>query len=517
MGSKNTSRFNRRNTVALCTAALTLLLVQGCACNQTACNSSSDQQPVQQPVQAASGPITEIPVPTAAPMLAAPTGHPMTTQAALADFDAAWTLVNDTHFDENFNGVDWDAMRDKYRPMAEASTTRQQTRRVIGQLLDTLGQSHFNIIPADLNDPVGVPHMDTSEQATDSSEAIAAAEKEQADAALDGQGDADVGLKVLILDGHAVVSEVRPDSPADHAGVRMGWIVSHIRSESIDKRIERLIKAVGEDLVGIYGVGQVERRLRGPKDSTIDLEFLDSNDQPRQLTLSRDDIPGEQIKFGNLPPMLTNLEWGWIDSKRYNLGDKKIGYIDFTIWMMPIAVKFEEAMVGLKDADGIIIDLRGNPGGVGGLAAGLARYFLDEKQSLGTMQMRGQKLTFNVSPIIVTRQGERLKPYTNPVAIITDQGSASTSEFFAGGLQALGRVEVFGTRSAGMALAAAMDKLPSDDVLIHAISDYTTSAGNAIEATGVIPEHPVKATRADLLNGIDAPMQSAADWIKYKD
>ena len=99
---------------------------------------------------------------------------------------------------------------------------------------------------------------------------------------------------------------------------------------------------------------------------TIDLTFLDATDQPRQYTLTREDRPGESVTFGNLPPMQTTLDWGWYDTDRYNLGTQRIGYIKFSVWMMPIATQFEQAMVGLKDADGIVIDLRGNPGGIAG-------------------------------------------------------------------------------------------------------------------------------------------------------
>lgn len=444
-----------------------------------------------------------------------PTGDPVTPAESLADFDTAWKLIYDTHFDTEFNGVDWEAMRDKYRPKAEAAATRQELRAVITAMLDTLGQSHFGIIPRETS-----LESAASEQATDGQaerDDGHAVNKSDAVADGDGEGNADVGMKVLIIDGRAVVSEVRPDGPADRVGIRTGWIISKIRGASMDTMIEKLTEAVGDELIGIYGVGNIENRMQGREGSELNLTMLDSSDQPRSYTLARESMPGESITFGNLPPQQTSLEWGWYDTDRYNLGEKKIGYISFTIWMIPIAAKFEEAMVGLKDADGIVIDLRGNPGGVGGMAPGLARYFLNEKASLGTMTMRGQEMTFNVSPIVVTRSGERLRPFEGPVAILTDQGSASTSEFFAGGMQAIERVEVFGTRSAGMALAAAMDKLPSGDVLLHAISDYVTAKGNAIEATGVIPEHPVPVTRSDLLNGIDAPAQAAVEWIKYSE
>jgi carboxyl-terminal processing protease len=502
---------------------LTILLLSGttllAGCSSTSSTSETDTRVEHQ--QSASDKHAknykeiEAPAVQKAPI----SGDPITAAESLADFDAAWKLVNDTHFDPEFNGVDWGAMRERYRPQAASAKTRQESRAVITAMLDTLGQSHFGIIPKEASDEIADDAEIQETHSVKDSDRNGPAVVNKSDAVADGDGDgnADIGINILIIDGQAVVSEVRPGGPADLAGIRTGWIVSKIRNTPIARVIESLTQAVGEDLVGIYGVGNIEGRLQGREGSEVRLTLLDAKDQEKTYTLTRESMPGEAVVFGNLPPMQTSLEWGWYDSERYNLGDKKIGYIDFTIWMMPIVAQFEEAMIGLQDADGIVIDLRGNPGGVGGMAPALARYFVSEKASLGTMTMRGQSMTFNVSPIIVTRSGERLAPFDGPVAIILDQGSASTSEFFAGGMQAIERVEVFGTRSAGMALAAAMDKLPSGDVLLHAISDYVTAKGNAIEATGVIPEHPIPANRADLLNGIDAPAQAAIEWIKYSE
>ena len=65
-----------------------------------------------------------------------------------------------------------------------------------------------------------------------------------------------------------------------------------------------------------------------------------------------------------------------------------------------------------------------------------------------------------------------------------------------------------------MALPAGMDKLPSGDVLIHAIANYVTSTGVELEHDGVVPDHIVPLTRKDLLNGIDSPKHAAVNWIQ---
>lgn len=430
---------------------------------------------------------------------------------ALADFDAAWQLVNDTHFDPEFNGVDWDAVREEYRPQAADAMSRTELRRVMQRMLDELGQSHFGIIPASAADPVAEVHDHEGAPATDdemhATEALVPGDNG------DGQGDAVTGLDLRIIDGQAVVSSVRDGSPADRAGVKTGWVLERIRDRETGALLSQLLETLSEQEVGIYAIGAINSRLEGREGSSIELTFLDGTDTEVTLDLEREARPGEFVKFGNLPPVNTQLEWERETFAGENGSEVSVGIIRFNIWMIPIAPKFERAMYELRDCDGIIIDLRGNPGGVGALSSAMSRFIMSEKGTLGTMTMRGAEMSFNIEPVIVTTWGEPLEPFTGPVAILQDSGSASTSEVFAGGLQSLGRVKVFGTRSAGMALPSNMDKLPSGDVLLHAIADFVTSTGARMEHGGVIPDYEVKLSREDLLMGIDTPEQRAKEWI----
>ena len=297
--------------------------------------------------------------------------------------------------------------------------------------------------------------------------------------------------------------------------MQTGWVLTKVRSESLKEGLERLAEAVDGVMFDIRGRGMIlNNHLQGPEDTTIDLTFLDRNDDTVELNIAREPMPGELVKFGNLPPLSTHLQWSRTTTTSPSGVQTEIGVIAFNIWMIPIMPHFEKAMYELRDADGIIIDLRGNPGGVGGMASSVGRFLLSEKGSLGTMTMRGTQMKFNIEPVIVTTWGETLDPFEGPIAILTDSGSASTSEIFAGGLQSLGRVEVFGTRSSGQALAALMDRLPSGDVFIHAIADFETSTGHRLEHGGVVPDYIVPLTRADLINGIDSPKHAAMEWIE---
>ncbi|MAO24948.1 MAG: hypothetical protein CMJ25_29750 [Phycisphaerae bacterium] len=441
---------------------------------------------------------------------------------ALADFDAAWQIVYDTHYDTEFNGVDWVAVRDELRPAAANAHTRGELRAIMMDMLNRLGQSHFGIIPGAAADPAPERHATNHDHdaipTDDEPGEMGEDGYREIDVVVpqdnrDGEGDADTGIDLRIIEGHAVVSSVRENSPAQHAGVKTGWILSKIRDREVDGILAQLREALSEEEMGIHAVSLLSGQLQGPDQSTARLTFLDEADHEVELSIEREPMPGEFVKFGNLPPMSTHLDWKR-ESFVNNDGERvEIGIIKFNIWMIPIAPKFERAMYELRDCDGLIIDLRGNPGGVGALSAAIGRFLVDEKASLGTMTMRGAELSFNIDPVIVTTWGEEIDPFAGPIAILQDSGSASTSEVFAGGLQSLGRVEVIGTRSAGMALPASMDKLPSGDVLLHAIADFVSSTGARMEDGGVVPDIEVKLSREDLLKGIDTPETVAKQWI----
>lgn len=428
----------------------------------------------------------------------------------LADFDTAWELVRDTHYDTAYNGVDWDGVRAELRPRAEQARTRTENRALIQEMVSRLNQSHFGVIPEGIDrDPPTASDTPSGDNGSDAGPA-------EVPSRGDGDGEATPGIDFRIVSGRALVTSVRPGSPAEEAGVRMGWVLTHVRRTDIGQVIGRMTESLGGHEASLYTWQAVAQRLQGADGSTVALTFLDGKDNEVRLDIARVDPPGEMVKFGNLPPLSTHLSHRWLTADETGDPETRVGYIAFNIFMVPIAAQFERAMVELQDADGIIIDLRGNPGGIGGMAGSLSRFLVSEKSRLGTMSMRGQELQFNTEPVVVTSRGERLRPFKGPLAIVIDETSASTSEVFAGGLRAIGRARTFGTPSAGMALPAAMSRLPSGDVLLHAIADYLNSDGTRLEGDGVPTDESVPVRREDLLAGVDAPLREAARWIVNK-
>ena len=149
------------------------------------------------------------------------------------------------------------------------------------------------------------------------------------------------------------------------------------------------------------------------------------------------------------------------------------------------------------------------------MVMGFGGYFVDSAVSLGTMKTRDLTLNFGINPRRLQVNGRDTGPYKGPVAILVDAMSASTSEIFATGMQRIGRVRVFGERSAGAALPALMHALPSEDIFVHAVADFRDPAGSRIEGAGVTPDEIVPLTQVDLSKNVDAPLEAAVRWITF--
>ncbi len=212
------------------------------------------------------------------------------------------------------------------------------------------------------------------------------------------------------------------------------------------------------------------------------------------------DGPGSLVRFGNLPESRLFFE-----SKTLPGG---AGYIRFNEFLDPATImpKVEAAMKTFAKAPGVILDLRGNPGGIGIMAMGIAGFFIDKPgQKLGEMKTRQATLQFVIFP--------RPETYLGPLAILVDGNSASTTEILAGGLQDLKRARIFGTQTAGAALASDIIRLPNGDGFQYPQASYTSVNGRKLEGNGVTPDEVVHPTSKDVQPEHDAVIDAAANWI----
>jgi carboxyl-terminal processing protease len=294
--------------------------------------------------------------------------------------------------------------------------------------------------------------------------------------------------------------------------VRTGWILDRVGDRDLDtlRRAWRSTRTERERQLASAELAHAAMRLlRGTSGSQVRASFRQGSGRRIDVDLVRQPATGEVVRFGLLPPMVAHLE-----STRYLQDWGCVGVVRFNVWMTPIVPAFERALDSLASCDGLILDLRGNPGGVAAMIMGMAGAFLDQPQVLGVLRARGNELRYTANPRRVATTGRAVRPIEHPLAILIDPLSASTSEIFAASLQHLGRARIFGETSAGQALPAALHRLPNDDVLLHAIGDFLLPDGRRLEGRGVRPDELVPLTRDDLLAERDAPLLAALAWIR---
>jgi carboxyl-terminal processing protease len=240
----------------------------------------------------------------------------------------------------------------------------------------------------------------------------------------------------------------------------------------------------------------------------VAVDFRNTSGQAVSLPLARVAQEGQRVKLGYLPTLAAHLDHRLLTAP----GGRGVGYIHFNVWMIPIAAAIDRAVEAFRGAPGIVFDLRQNPGGVLTMLMGVSGHFFDTPRSLGTLRTRDSELRLMANPRLVSVDGARVATYTGRVAILVDETSYSASEVFAGGMQAAGRARVFGARTPGGALPALMRALPNGDVLEYAIADFVTVSGDRIEGHGVVPDEPVRRSRAAVAAGEDPVLDAAVRW-----
>ncbi len=408
------------------------------------------------------------------------TNEPISTAVAVATFDSLWSKVSNTYVDTAFVSTKWAEMRTTLRPRAQAATTRGELERVLADALSYISDSHFYIIPAQI------------------------ATEEPNPGTADGRGT--VGLAVRVADGNVVTWRVEKDGPAWKAGIRPGQRVWRIGAKDTDSAMKRVRSM--PDPARPRALADMLHSLNGLLSPAVGATASVWTGAKRDLIA----VPARGLvsQFGNLPPLAGLVTTDHVLS---NTPSRCVGLIAFNIWLPALVQDLENAVDAVRGCDGIVIDLRGNPGGLGAMVMGFGGYFVDTTRSLGTMRSRQVSLNFVINPRTSRSDGRTAKTFTGPVAIIVDPMTASTSEIFAAGMQRIGRARVFGETSAGAALPALMERLPSGDVFVHAVADFTDPRGRRIEGSGAVPDEVVPLRVRDLVNGYDAPLDAAVRWI----
>lgn len=387
-------------------------------------------------------------------------------------FDAVWSAIGDNYYDPDFGGKDWEAIGARYRDRLASVDDGAAFDALLREMLAELGDSHFSIAS-----PVYNELLPTAWQGGES------------------------GLAVAIVKGEALVVRVVPGSPADLAGVRAGFRIVSVNGDSVAE-LKDAVDAAGVfgNVIPYYWGKAIENRWYGPPGKAIELVAKSGplgKSKPYAFALRPyEGLMSEALgNFGEMPMELETkiLEGG-------------IAYLRLNLWFPGLMEGMRTFIRSLDDeVRGLIIDIRGNPGGIGLMATGLAGMLLDEEIRMGTMRMRRGFFNFNVYP----QKGA----FLGPVATLIDESSISTSEIFAASMKETGRARVIGSRSAGAALPSVFTKLPNRYYLQMAIADYETSQGTRIEGVGVSPDEAIALSPAKLRRGEDSVIAAAKKWI----
>lgn len=309
-----------------------------------------------------------------------------------------------------------------------------------------------------------VPENDAHELVSRSgdrwSAAYTAREYEGLRKALDGEY---VGVGIAVKrgrDGEVKVARVTEDSPAERAGVRRG---------------DRLRSIDGADVTG-FPVTEVVARLRGGDERGDEEDGgAEARDGSRvELGLSRAGRAwDEQLRR-------TRLDTEAVTVEKLGQGARRIAVSAFT---KDSGAQVREAVAKVPQGAGILLDLRGNSGGLVKEATTAASAFLDG----GLVATYGDDTD--------TQRALYADPGGNtaaPLVVLVDGGSMSAAELLAGALQDRGRAVIVGSRTFGKGSVQMPKEQPDGSVAELTVGQYTTPAGRRVDGEGLTPDVAVR-------------------------
>jgi carboxyl-terminal processing protease len=273
-----------------------------------------------------------------------------------------------------------------------------------------------------------------------------------------------IGAYVAVKDKQFTVIAPIAGSPADKAGIKAGDIVLQIDGEATTNM------SLAEAII----------KVRGPKGTAVKLLVLHE---------------------GETTPVEIEVIRATLETPSLSLEMKgEIAHIKITNFTERTADELDTAMKSLTDqkATGIILDLRGNPGGLLDQVVEVASFFLTEGVVVQTKSNRGEITTYNVK--------EDRPKNDLPMVVLVDKASASASEVLAGALQDRGRATIAGTTTYGKGSVNVLYPLSDGSGLYITTARWLTPNGRLIEGHGIEPDIKLELTG-------DEAVQWAIDYL----
>ena len=261
-----------------------------------------------------------------------------------------------------------------------------------------------------------------------------------------------LGLEITIKDGMLTVISPIEDTPAFKAGIKAG---------------DHIVK-IEDKFTKDLSIMDAVKRMRGNKGTKVTLTIMrEGFDKPKEFQLVRDIIQVKSVKFKVL--------------------DAGYGYIRIAQFQEKTTDDLEKALLAVKaesggTLNGLVLDLRNDPGGLLDQAVKVAEHFLDEGKLIVYTEGREKdsKMRF------VSRAGTKEPNY--PIVVLINSGSASASEIVAGALQDHKRAVIMGTQSFGKGSVQTIIPLSDNSGLRLTTARYFTPSGRSIQAKGIGPD-----------------------------
>lgn len=382
-------------------------------------------------------------------------------------FDKVWKDIRDYYYDPAYNGVNWNEVRQKYDPLVDTTKGDQDFYALMNQMTGELHDAHTRF-----SSPDRWKNYKKQQTVT-------------------------VGFTAEDVDGKTVVTSVEPDSNAARAGVEAGMIVLRVDGRDVDQRIAEVEKS--------RLPSSTERATRWFIYSRV---FGGPPDTQLKLTLQRvDGTSFETIITRQIASDAPHVSAAMLPSGN--------AYIRFDGFQPPVVKEFRSALEKVRNAPGVVIDLRKNGGGDLSVLLPIASYFFDQKTLFARDSTRSGKPLSSFAGVFklplelyVGKPGDQI--YSGPVTILMDSHSASSSEVFAAGMQDTRRAKVLGTPSCGCVLGIAKPReMKGGGVLEMSEVLWLSPKGRKLEGTGIIPDAMVVPTLSDFQQKRDSVLAAA--------
>lgn len=282
-----------------------------------------------------------------------------------------------------------------------------------------------------------------------------------------------IGVNIYSNAGKIEIFNVMPATPADFAQLKQGDIITAVN---------------GKDTNGM-NVSEVASLVRGPENSVVELTILRNN---KKITKK---IKRKEIK---------------IKTVRSSIVDNHIGYIQILSFMSGSTPnEFVDALNNTKNTDSLILDLRGNTGGLLDNAVFIADIFLQKGTIVDIIYRNGYKKSI--------RAQDGIQPIDKPVVVLVNGASASASEILSGALKDYHRATLVGKKTFGKGLVQKVVPLPNQTGVNITIARYLTPNGTDINKLGIKPDVEIGNDYETITNNKnDVQLEKAKDILNDK-